>query len=541
MLCAGLIAATVAARGITRPIDGLRRLAENDDFTHTGLVAASDLPETDMVAQALLRAATERGHVARALAESEQRFRTLFEQSPSGTILLDPETARVIDCNDIAAGFVGCTIEAFRGRCIIDFSPQTGAAKVWEICRSVASGQTWRYETRISGLSGPRDLLIAIAPARVSGRTLMLINQIDITDLRGAQADLRVNQERLELARQGADLGIWDWDIEHDTLTWSEHQWHLNGLQPRDVGPTPLEWAGIVRPADLHIAQDALRSALKNAGVPYRSEYSVIMPNGSLRRLLGRGQTIRDASGRAIRMVGINMDVTARYEAEMARDQLISALETERSRLSDIIEALPIGVGIIDSAGRVILGNAAVKRLIGVVIPSQVDAPQEVWSARHPDGSRIAPRDFPGARALRGETVLPGQEFLYRGEAGRETWIRVGAIPLRWEDGRVQEAVIMLLDIDAEKRLLDIQQQVNARLEQRVREEVAAREAAQQRAAHAERMHALGQIAGGIAQVPQGSVARGWQLAVAQGTERVGCVGTADPHDRDGGAGRARG
>ena len=57
----------------------------------------------------------------------------------------------------------------------------------------------------------------------------------------------------------------------------------------------------------------------------------------------------------------------------------------------------------------------------------------------------------------------------------------------------------MLLDIDAEKRLLDIQQQANLHLEQRVREEVAAREAAQQRAAQAERMYALGQIAGGIA------------------------------------------
>ena len=57
----------------------------------------------------------------------------------------------------------------------------------------------------------------------------------------------------------------------------------------------------------------------------------------------------------------------------------------------------------------------------------------------------------------------------------------------------------IILDIDAEKRLLTIQQRINAGLEQRVRDEMAAREAAQQRAAHAERMHALGQIAGGIA------------------------------------------
>ncbi len=95
--------------------------------------------------------------------------------------------------------------------------------------------------------------------------------------------------------------------------------------------------------------------------------------------------------------------------------------------------------------------------------------------------------------------MLPGVDFLFRDLDGSETWFRVGSIPLRREDGRVSEALCIVLDIDAEKRLLDIQQQINARLEQRVREEITAREAAQQRAAHAERMHALGQIAGGIA------------------------------------------
>ena len=111
-------------------------------------------------------------------------------------------------------------------------------------------------------------------------------------------------------------------------------------------------------------------AALKSPERSYATEYSVILPDGSLRRLLARGQTIRGADGRAVRMVGINMDVTARYEAEMARDRLIWMLETERSRLSEIIEAMPIGVGIVDTDGRVVLGNAVMKRLNGPVIQS---------------------------------------------------------------------------------------------------------------------------------------------------------------------------
>jgi PAS domain S-box-containing protein len=500
VLAAAVIMAMWAAVGITRPIEQLRRLAAEDGQIDPSGSAATGLPEADMVARALLTAAAGRRESAKALAESEARFRALFERSPSGTILLDPDTALVIDSNAVAASYVGCSVEEFRGRAITDFLLQMRPDQLREICRSVVAGQSSSYETRIQGRSGPLDMLIAVAPLREAGRTLVLINQIDVSDLRRAEAGLRVNEERFELARDGANLGIWDWDVKNDRLAWSEHQWHLHGLEPRAGGPTPEVWRQTVHPADLRRIEEGLVAALKAPDRLYATEYSVVLPGGSLRRLLGRGQSIRGPDGGAVRMVGINMDVTTRYEAEMARDRLIWMLETERSRLSEIVEAMPIGVGIVDTNGRVVLGNAVMKRLNGPVIQSVTPAPGGEWIAYEADGRRLAYEDFPIPRALqRGETTLPGVEFLFRDVDGSEKWFRVGAVPLRWEDGQVQEALGIFLDIDAEKRLLDFRQQVNARLEQRVREEMVAREAAQQRAAHAERMHALGQIAGGIA------------------------------------------
>jgi PAS domain S-box-containing protein len=499
VLALGLAMATLAARGITRPIEQLRRLAMHGDRIDPASVRTG-LPEADLVAGALVTAAAERHEAAKALAESETRFRALFEKSASGTILLDPETTQVIDSNEVAAATVGCTIEEFRNHRITDFALDTSLERIRALCRLVEGGDTQRYETRVMGRDGPRDVLNAVAPVRVAGRSLMLINQIDITDLRRAEAGLRVNEERLELARQGASLGIWDWDVVNDTLTWSEHQWFLHGLEPRSGGPNPEIWRQVVHPADLHRAQQELIAALKSADHPYATEYSVFLPDGSIRRLLGRGQTIRGADGRAIRMVGINMDVTARYEAEMARDRLIWMLETERGRLTEIIEALPVGVGIVDANGRVVLGNSMMQRINGPVLQSMAVPPRGEWIAQDSEGNRLQPEDFPIRRALqRGETTLPGTDFLFRDLDGSEKWFRIGSIPLRWEDGQVQEALGIFLDVDAEKRLLDIQQQITARLEQRVLEETSAREAAQQRAAHAERMHALGQIAGGIA------------------------------------------
>ena len=161
------------------------------------------------------------------------------------------------------------------------------------------------------------------------------------------------------------------------------------------------------------------------------------------------------------------MDVTARYEAELARDRLIWMLETERSRMSEIIEALPVGVGIVGADGRVILGNAVMKRLIGPVIQSMTAAPRGQWIALDAEGAQIAPEDFPIRRALRlGETTFPGVEFLYCDPDGKETWYRAASLPLRWEGSRVEEALAIFQDVDAEKRLLDIREQTNLRLEQ---------------------------------------------------------------------------
>ncbi len=500
VLAVGLLLARFAARGITGPIRQLGRLAEQDDGLDSPDRSLTGLPETDSVARALVTAAVARRETANALAESESRFRALFERSPSGVILLDPDTTQVIDSNAVAASYVGYSVETFRGRPITDFALQTSPDRIRAICASVVAGQSASYEARVNGRFGPRDLLIAVAPVPVAGRTLVLINQIDVTDLRRAEAGLRANEERLELAREGANLGIWDWDIASGSVTWSDHQWRLHGLEPKAEGPVREVWWQTIHPDDLDRIKQELARALKSADRLFGGEYSVVLPDGSFRRLLARGQSILGADGRAARVVGITMDVSARYEAETARDRLIWMLETERSRLAEVMEAMPIGVGIVDTAGRILLGNAVMKRLNGKVIQSMTATPRGEWIGHGADGRRLSVEDFPIPRALRlGETTLPGVEFLFRDADGSETWFRVGSVPLRREDGQVKEALGIFLDIDAEKRLLDIQQQINARLEQRVREEMAAREAAQQRAAHAERMHALGQIAGGIA------------------------------------------
>lgn len=87
-----------------------------------------------------------------------------------------------------------------------------------------------------------------------------------------------------------------------------------------------------------------------------------------------------------------------------------------------------------------------------VAIPSRDPARVARWRAWDEHGEAIAPTDFPGARAIRGERVVPGQNMLYTDDDGREIWTRVSAVPICDAAGQVIAQTGVISDIDASKR-----------------------------------------------------------------------------------------
>jgi PAS domain S-box-containing protein len=129
------------------------------------------------------------------------------------------------------------------------------------------------------------------------------------------------------------------------------------------------------------------------------------------------------------------------------------ALRQSEARLASLFDALPIGVGITDLDGKVLVANWEMSRYLPTgVIPSRDDAQAGRWRATHPDGRPVDRADYPGARAMRGERVVPGLEFRYLQDDGREMWTQVAAVPLRNPDGRIDGHAVAITDIDATKQ-----------------------------------------------------------------------------------------
>ncbi|MES2149146.1 MAG: ATP-binding protein [Pseudomonadota bacterium] len=126
---------------------------------------------------------------------------------------------------------------------------------------------------------------------------------------------LRESEQRLAMAARAANIGIWDWDVVSGRLVWDEAMHRLFGVAPEAFTGDYQAWAATVLPEDLAGATAAVNAALRGEA-EYRYEFRIVWPDGSLRHIAAEGLTTRDASGRALRMVGVNYDVTDKILAQ---------------------------------------------------------------------------------------------------------------------------------------------------------------------------------------------------------------------------------
>ena len=137
----------------------------------------------------------------------------------------------------------------------------------------------------------------------------------DSTKLREAEEALRVANKRLTLAQEASDAGVWEWDIATGQLAWSSELFRLFGLDP--VGGTASfeVWRRVMHPEDRVSAEARTEEAVRNR-MPLSNEYRVVLPTGEVRWINALGNTQYGASGEALRMSGICLDITARKQAE---------------------------------------------------------------------------------------------------------------------------------------------------------------------------------------------------------------------------------
>ena len=130
-----------------------------------------------------------------------------------------------------------------------------------------------------------------------------------------------VSEERLRLAMDAAGMGAWDWDLKTGRVTWSGDQERLFGLEPGSFGGEFDTFLKLVHADDILPMQRSMAAALANGETHHRDEFRIIRPDGSTRWMLANGRIYYDEQGAPVRMIGVNMDITDRKQAEHALRQ----------------------------------------------------------------------------------------------------------------------------------------------------------------------------------------------------------------------------
>ena len=149
----------------------------------------------------------------------------------------------------------------------------------------------------------------------------------DAGALRDMQQALRHAEGRAALAASALGLGIWDMDLLSGHTVWDEQMWRLRGLPPRAQAPDAEQRLAMVHPDDRERV-GRINVSTENASYQFR----VVRPDGQQRWLASRAATLHDEQGRPTRRVGVNWDITAQRETELALQQREQALRESQAR-----------------------------------------------------------------------------------------------------------------------------------------------------------------------------------------------------------------
>ena len=157
----------------------------------------------------------------------------------------------------------------------------------------------------------------------------IIVNNRDVTERKERETELRTTKERMKMALEGANLGVWDWDMETDEVRRDELLTEMLGYTPSEMGDHLDDWEQVVHPEGKARHDDALAEHIENRTPYYRCEYRLETKSGDWKWVRTMGKVVeRDETGTPTRAVGIHQDIDDRKRAELA-------LETERDMFKE--------------------------------------------------------------------------------------------------------------------------------------------------------------------------------------------------------------
>lgn len=133
---------------------------------------------------------------------------------------------------------------------------------------------------------------------------------------RQIRSDYKLHEDRFALAVSGIKAGVWDWDLSSNQIYYAPSWKSLCGYQEEDIVNSIHDWLDKVHPQDLGIVKFAISTCLAEKDGNFECEYRILNKDGSYHWMHNQATVLRDNQGNPLRMVGTQVDITCRKQAE---------------------------------------------------------------------------------------------------------------------------------------------------------------------------------------------------------------------------------
>src|SRR3984893_15937930 len=325
----------------------------------------------------------DRKRADQALRKSEERWRSVFENSAIGVALTDLN-GRFLATNHVYQTIVGYTEEELLALDFLDVTHVDYREANWARITELLEGKRPQFQIekkyrRKDGSSIWVSNNVSLVPGTERVPRFIMALSEDITQRKRAEEALRRSEAYLAEGQRLAKTGSWAVDPKTEKcIYWSEEMRQIFGLDPqRSNLPDREEFLRLVHPEDRDRFNEQVDKAVSEKA-DFVQDYRIVLPDGAVKHIHTIGHLVLDESGNIIEGVGTDMDVTERKHAE----------EQLRRSEADLLEAQRIsqtGSWKHDVLSGTVIVSPEVFRIFGVK-PDEDRSTTEFWLSRnHPD------------------------------------------------------------------------------------------------------------------------------------------------------------